>query len=249
MMDQRIVPERSSQGMHNKIPGFNSYREKTADTVQKAAESRRFLEAFALLGPRDWDYLVNLDGDMTFTPNYFEQCFEQFRKMHSLGIGGGTVYAKVGDRWRVEQAPIFHVRGAAKIYRRECWEALGGLWPGLGWDTVDEVKANQLGWKTQSFPSIPLLHHRFSGKMWGAWGFSVLDGEADYIVGYLPLFFCLKCVRHIFYSPFVIRSTGMVYGYLRGFARGTPRVRDPEMVAYLRRQQLRRLLGMSSIWR
>jgi len=208
-----------------------------------------FLEAYAQIGPRNWEYLVNLDGDITFAADYFEKCFDQFRKMPSLGIGGGTVCAKVGGHWQVEHAPAFHVRGAAKIYRRECWEALGGLWPGLGWDTIDEVKANQLGWKTQTFPGIQLLHHRLSGKMWGAWGFAVLDGEADYTVRYLPLFFCLKCIRHIFYSPFVIRSIGMVYGYLRGFVRGTPRVRDREMVKYLRRQQLRRLFGMSSIWR
>lgn len=208
-----------------------------------------FLEAYPLIRTHEWDYLVNLDGDMTFAPDYFEQCFEQFSKMPTLGIGGGTVYVKMGERWQPEQAPAFHVRGAAKIYRRECWEALGGLWRGLGWDTVDEVKANQFGWRTQSFPTVKLFHHRLSGKEWGEWGFSVMDGEADYIVGYLPLFFFLKCVRHIFHSPFLVRSIGMVYGYVRCMVRRTPRVTDREFLAYLRRQQLRRLLGMSSIWR
>ena len=215
----------------------------------KAGGVDAFLEAYSLIRTNDWEYLVNLDGDMTFAADYFEQCFDQFRKMPKLGIGGGTVYAEVSGRWQPEQAPAFHVRGATKIYRRQCWDAVGGLWKGLGWDTVDEVKANQLGWITQSFPNIKLFHHRVSGKMWGAWGFSLIEGEADYIVGYLPLFFGLKCVRHVFHSPFLVRSIGMMYGYLQCIFRRTPRVADHEFVAYLRGQQLRRLLGMSSIWK
>jgi glycosyltransferase involved in cell wall biosynthesis len=209
-----------------------------------------FLEVFPTICSRGWEYLVNLDSDLTFDADYFEQCFEQFRSTPKLGIGGGAVYAQIGGgHWQPEQAPAFHVRGAAKIYRRECWEAIGGLWPGLGWDTVDEVKANQLGWTTRTFPNIKLFHQRQSGSMWGAWGFAVMDGEADYVVGYLPLFFGLKCVRHLVKPPIFIRSMGMLYGYLRCLIRNTPRVSDPDFVRYLRTQQLRRLLGLSTIWR
>jgi hypothetical protein len=149
----------------------------------------------------------------------------------------------------MEKAPTFHVRGATKIYRRECWEKLGGLFCGLGWDTVDEVKANQLGWTTRTFPDLQLVHQRASGAVWGKWGSAVNDGEADYIVGYHPLFFCFKCGRHIFNSPYLIRSLGIAYGFLRGLVRGTPRIEDRALVAYLRNQQLRRLVGVSSIWK
>ena len=44
------------------------------------------------------------------------------------------------------------MRGATKIYKRDCWEAIGGLWVAPGWDTIDEVKANMLGW------TMPKLH-------------------------------------------------------------------------------------------
>ena len=169
--------------------------------------------------------------------------------MPSLGIGGGTIYHKAGKRLQLEKAPTFHVRGATKIYRRECWEKLGELWCGLGWDTLDEVKANHLGWKTQTFSDLQLIHHRVTGAVWGAWGNAVNDGEADYIVGYHPLFLCLKCARHIFNSPYVVRSLGIAYGFLRGIVRRSPRASDRELRAYLRVQQLRRLIGLSSIWK
>ena len=208
-----------------------------------------FLDAYPLLQSRDWEYLVNLDGDLTFAPDYFGRCFEYFHKTPQLGIGGGAIYAKMGERLQLEKAPSFHVRGATKIYRRECWEKLDGLLCGLGWDTVDEIKANQLGWITRTFPDLRLVHHRASGTVWGAWGNAVNDGEADYIVGYHPLFFCLKCARHVCNSPYVIRSLGIAYGFLRGIVRRTPQIGDRELRAYVRNQQLRRLMGVSSIWK
>jgi poly-beta-1,6-N-acetyl-D-glucosamine synthase len=208
-----------------------------------------FLHAYPLLQSHDWEYLVNLDSDLTFAPDYFERCFEYFHNTPNLGIAGGTIYAKVGDHLHLEKAPTFHVRGGTKIYQRACWDKLGGLFCGLGWDTVDEVKANQLGWTTRTFPDLRLVHQRPSGAVWGRWGHAVNDGEADYIVGYHPLFFCLKCARHIFNSPYLIRSFGIAYGFLRGMVRRTPRLGDRALVAYLRNQQLRRLVGVSSIWK
>jgi poly-beta-1,6-N-acetyl-D-glucosamine synthase len=207
-----------------------------------------FLDAYPLLRSRDWEFLVNLDGDLTFEPEYFQKCFAYFRDTPALGIGGGTVYNKVGESLQLEKAPAFHVRGATKIYRRACWESLGGLQRGLGWDTVDEIKANQLGWKTRTFPELQLVHHRLTGSGLGAWSNAVKDGEADYVVGYHPVFFWLKCARQAFVAPYVIRGLGIAYGFVRGIVRRTPRITDPKLRHYLRRQQLRHLVGVESIW-
>jgi len=207
-----------------------------------------FVDAYPSLQSQDWEFLVNLDGDLTFESNYFESCFQHFRHAPQLGIGGGTIYTREGERLREEKAPRFHVRGATKIYRRECWEDLGGLVCSLGWDTIDEIKANQLGWTTQSFPDVQLRHHRATGAAWGSLVNAVNDGEADYLVGYHPLFFWLKCIRHIFEPPYLLRSLGIAYGFLRCLVRRTPQITDGELKAYLRRQQVRRLLGKSSIW-
>ena len=208
-----------------------------------------FLYAYTMLSREDWEFLVNLDGDLTFPPDYFERCFEHFRSEPQLGICGGTIYDRVEKRLLLESSPTFHVRGGTKIYRRECWEKLGGLFPSLGWDTVDEIKANLLGWRTKTFPEPRLVQHRPSGTVWGTWGNAVNDGEADYIVGYHPLFFIIKCGRQVFNPPYVIRSLGIAYGFLRGIVGRTPHLGDQELRNYLRKQQLRRLFGMSSIWK
>jgi poly-beta-1,6-N-acetyl-D-glucosamine synthase len=210
---------------------------------------KAFLDAYSFLHSGDWLFLVNLDGDLTFASDYFERCFDRFRSMPCLGIAGGTIYDKVGDDLRLESSPVFHVRGGTKIYRRKCWDQLGDLWPDLAWDTIDELRANQLGWTTQTFSDLHLVHHRAAGSVWGRWGHAVNEGEADYIVGYHPLFFSVKCVRHLFNSPYLLRGLGIAYGFLQATVRHRPRMEDLQLRAYLRKQQLRRLVGLSSIWK
>jgi biofilm PGA synthesis N-glycosyltransferase PgaC len=208
-----------------------------------------FLCGFETLHRRDWEFVVNLDGDLTFNPDYFERCFEHFRQAPRLGIAGGTIYNKIGEELQLEKCPEFHVRGATKIYRRLCWESLGGMLPGLGWDTVDEIKANMRGWNTRSFPDLQLIHHRVTGTAEGAWGGAVKDGQADYIVGYHPIFFMVKCARRLFKPPFLLGALGLGYGFLRSFLRRAPRINDKEVIRYIQDQQLRRLFGRETIWR
>jgi glycosyltransferase involved in cell wall biosynthesis len=202
-----------------------------------------FLYGVELLETKDWEFLVNLDGDLTFSPQYFEKCFDQFRRNPALGIGGGTIYNKIGDGLYLEKCVDYHVRGATKIYRRRCWDSLGGMLRGLGWDTVDEIKAHMRGWSTFTFPDLHLIHHRATNAALGRWGGGVKNGHSDYIVGYHPLFFAAKCACRIFKPPFLIGALALAYGFLRSYLLSAPRVNDPEFIRYIREQQLRRLFG------
>jgi poly-beta-1,6-N-acetyl-D-glucosamine synthase len=208
-----------------------------------------FLDGLQLLQTKDWDFLINLDGDITFEENYFESCFDRFQANPRLGIAGGTIYNKIGNDLVLEKCAAFHVRGATKIYRRACWEAVGGLVRGLGWDTVDEVTANMKGWTTETFPDLHLTHHRVTGSSWGKWNGCVKDGKADYLVGYHPLFFAGKCAKRIFKPPFVMEALGLSYGFLRCYVDGTERVVGPDVMQFVRQQQVKRLLGQESIWK
>jgi len=211
------------------------------------------IEAFhygrQLLTTEDWQFLVNLDSDIELPPTYFHDCFEEFRKDPGLGIGGGTLYSVHSGTLREEANPLHHVRGATKIYRRSCWEQIGGLAVSPGWDTIDEVKANLLGWRTRSFPSIRGLHQRPTGGIDGAWSDNVKNGRADYVVGYHPAFMILKCIKRLLKRPYVIGSLGLLCGYVRAHVNGTPRFADEASVRYLRRQHLRRLFPLGGIWR
>ncbi len=208
-----------------------------------------FYAGYDLVAELDWDYLVKLDGDLTFDPDYFEQCFGKFAADPTLGIGGGTIYHRVKGKTQVEPNPRFHVRGATKIYRRACWTQIARLVRAPGWDTLDEVKANMLGWTTRSFEDVGVIHHRFTGAAAGAWRNSIKNGLGSYISGYHPLFMVLKSIRRVAEAPCLVVSAGLLYGFLLGYLRRLPRIDDEQLIVYLRHQQIRRLRLSSSIWR
>jgi glycosyltransferase involved in cell wall biosynthesis len=191
---------------------------------------------------QSWDFLVKLDGDVSFASDYFERCLQKFAANPKLGIGGGTVCNWRNGTLVPESSidPAFHVRGATKIYRRECWDQIGELIRAPGWDTLDELKANMLGWTTVTFPDIQIVHHKPAGSA---------DGLANYIVGYHPLFMLLKAARRSVHRPYALGALGLLTGFVTGYAKRVPQIPDKDLIRYLRRQQLRKLTFQSSLWR
>jgi glycosyltransferase involved in cell wall biosynthesis len=208
-----------------------------------------FYEGFHALRTRDWEFMSKLDGDLSFEADYFEGAFRKFHENPKLGIGGGTLYHFEAEEKVIEQNPTFHVRGGAKIFRRACWDQIGGLWVGPGSDTVDEVKANMLKWSTMSFPNLEMHHHRPTGASWGSWGSLVKDGTIDYVYGSHPLFFSAKLGVRIFRRPYFVGSAALFYGYVRAYIKRVPQVNDLALIRYVRSQQLARLLGRETIWK
>jgi poly-beta-1,6-N-acetyl-D-glucosamine synthase len=208
-----------------------------------------FYYGYEFLKPADWDFIVKLDGDLDLAPDYFENCLAEFTRDPKLGIGGGVVGHIEKGTFRIEDNPLFHVRGATKIYRRECWDMIGGLIKAPGWDTVDELKANMLGWVTRSFPNVTLVQRRPTGATNSVWGNWAKNGRANYISGYHPLFMFLKCVSRVGQKPFFITGAALLYGYLSGYFGRIPRIDDADLIKYVREQQLRRLTFRDSIWR
>jgi biofilm PGA synthesis N-glycosyltransferase PgaC len=208
-----------------------------------------FNDGYRQVNCTDWQYIVKLDGDLSFEPDYFAKCFNHFANEPRLGVGGGVMCYIENGKKSFEPNPAFHVRGATKIYKRECWDAIGGFWPAPGWDTMDEVKASMLGWTTRSFPELHLLHHRYTGAADGTWANLVKNGRANYVCGYHPVFMLLKCVRRLRFKPYIVGSAALMYGFLSGYTQRIPQVDEPETIKYLRKQQLARLTGRESIWR
>jgi glycosyltransferase involved in cell wall biosynthesis len=208
-----------------------------------------FYDGFAQIKSPAWDFLVKLDADLSFQADYFEQCFARFSRDSKLGIGGGGIYHEEGGGLKLEPNPMFHVRGATKIYKRECWGDIGELLRAPGWDTLDELKANMMGWSTRTFVELKLSHYRFTGAADGAWKDSLKNGRANYITGYHPLFMLLKCVRRLPKKPYVSGAIGLGWGYLSSYWKGTPQVEDRKLIQYTRSQQMKKLLLQESIWK
>jgi glycosyltransferase involved in cell wall biosynthesis len=208
-----------------------------------------FYDGYLSLETKQWSFVVKLDADLSFSSDYFEKCFAEFTWNPRLGIGGGRIFHMAKGRLELENGPAFHVRGATKIYRRQCWDQIGGLIHAPGWDTVDEVKARMLGWETMTFSHVQVLHHRFTGQDDGLWGAWIKAGRSDYICAYHPAFMLVKCLRRALQKPIVLGSFALAWGFLSGYLLRIPRIQDKGLVRYVRAQQIRKLFGRETIWK
>jgi biofilm PGA synthesis N-glycosyltransferase PgaC len=216
--------------------------------AREAKEIEAFCRGYERITAPDWQFLAKLDGDVGFEPDYFERCMAEFATDPSLGIGGGVICHSIGGKLQVESNPGFHVRGATKIYKRACWEEIAGVISGAGWDTIDEVKANMLGWRTRSFTHLKVMHYRFTGAANGAWQNAIKNGIWSYICGYHPLFMLFRCGKRLLGKPSLIGSAGLLWGFLLGYIQNVAQIDDKSVIRYLRQQQLRRLTFRTTIW-
>jgi glycosyltransferase involved in cell wall biosynthesis len=209
-----------------------------------------FYDGYSAIGVASWDFIVKLDADLSFAPEYFEKCLAYFEADPDLGVAGGTVCVFKDGKLKVDSAgdPPFHVRGATKIYRRACWEKINPLVKAPGWDTIDEVKANMLGWTTRTFRDLQLVQLKATGGAGGKWRNWFKNGRANYITGYHPAFMLAKCAKRAFQKPLFLVSLGLWAGFCSGYFKNIPQEMDRKVITYLRQQQIRRLLLRPSIY-
>ncbi len=196
------------------------------------------------------DYIVKLDGDLSFGANYFEEIFKRFENDPKLGIAGGWFSVQKGDKLYPEDHPVFHVGGKTKVYRWDCWQDIDGLVFKLGYDTIDEVKANMLGWKTKSFAEIKGIHHKKMGASHGLFKEPIYRAKVMYLVGYHPLYALAKSIKRMFSKPYIIGGIALFGSFIVCYTRKLERsISDKELLKYLRKQQVNKLLLRPTIWK
>src|SRR5260370_1336422 len=134
---------------------------------------------------------------IVITPALDELMLADFERDPRLGIVGPPLWEPAGGTWHEIAMPSFHTRGAAKMYSRDCFKAIGGLDAEIGWDPLDEARAMMLGFRTQSFRHIKALHHRPQGSASG-WKARIAAGESADKSGYSPLFVVERAPRQNF---------------------------------------------------
>ena len=184
--------------------------------------------------------IVKLDADTSFEPGYFSACSAEFAADPELGMASGTCHELEDGEWRERHVTGSTVWGASRCYRRECLADVLPLEQRMGWDGVDEFRANARGWKTRTFKDLPFHHHRREGERDGAKHLARLaQGRAARYIGYRFWYLALRALWHARKEP---AALAMIWGYLKAALKREPRLADPDARAYLRRQQSLRLL-------
>ena len=192
-------------------------------------------------------YLGFLDADILVPPDYYETMLERFRSDPRLGIVGGHLLDKIGGSLVDTRAGShdYHVPGGIQLFRPECYQQAGGYIPipGGGQDVVVETTAMMNGWTVRAFPSPDAIHLRPFGSG-SARGLSrhLAGGRKFYTIGYHPLYYAASAVRRVSEPPYLISAFAKMVGYLGALVMRKPRAVSPQVMKFLRRQQVRRLL-------
>lgn len=206
---------------------------------------RAFDHGLARVGQSPFAFVGNLDADIELPPDYYAQMLTHFRNDSRLGIAGGMVHSSIDGAYVAQNVAPDSVAGAVQLFRRECFESVGGYLPLRhgGIDAAAEIMARQKGWRVRTFADIAVYEHRRTGTASSdPLSARRREGARLYSLGYRSTFFIARCIRRSLEPPAIIGSLTALYGYMVSAARREPVVLPDDAIAYLRAEQRHKLL-------
>jgi poly-beta-1,6-N-acetyl-D-glucosamine synthase len=208
------------------------------------AKANALAAAYKIILPYQYDFIGNLDADVTFSLTYYEDLMHCFHFQRSLGIAGGMIYERQDGDFRPRLSnSVTSVAHAAQLVCRDCYEQISG-YIGLkygGEDWYAEIRARRKGWQVQSFPELKVMHHRKTGGEHSMLKPRFQEGRMDFSVGSHPLFELFKCARRIPERPFLLGAIARLFGFFGCYCDKSPRLVSPEVVAFLQHEQIGRI--------
>jgi glycosyltransferase involved in cell wall biosynthesis len=181
------------------------------------------------------DIVVKVDADTSFDPDYFRRLVERFEAEPDLGIAGGACYEIEGGEWVRQKVVKSHPRGASRAYRWALVDDVLALEPRMGWDGLDEVKAQMRGYRSATILELGFRHHRATGaREPNRMQHQQAQGHAAWYMGYRPGYLLLRTAYRSLRDP---SAVGMILGYAKAAAAREDRCADRDAVRHLRSQQ------------
>ena len=192
----------------------------------------------------DYAVIANLDADVLFDAEYFQFLINEFKKDQKLGVAG-TIFREEGyssetDSFEGEA----HVSGGCQMFRRECFEQIGGYKPnkagGIDWIAV--THARMVGWKTRAFREKAYFHHRRLGTAErGRLASSFSYGEKDYYLGGHPVWEFFRVAFRMTKPPYIVDGAALGCGYVWAAIRRVHRPVSNELMRFHRKEQMQKL--------
>jgi len=218
------MPERRERNFAGKVHAFNA--------------------GCACMKDLEYEMIGSLDGDISFDEGYFSFLLQMLAEDPELGLVGTPFKGSSSPTYDYRFVSIEHVSGACQLFRRECFEEIGGYVPvkGGGVDHIAVIAARMKGWKTRTFTEKVCLHHRRIGTAErGTLMARFRTGAQDYALGGHPIWELFRTAYQMTKRPFVVGGLVLGAGYVWAMVRREQKPISCEMVAFRRREQMRRL--------
>jgi biofilm PGA synthesis N-glycosyltransferase PgaC len=218
------LPERSQRNFAGKVAAFN--------------------EGYARVTGLPYDVIGNLDADVSFEEDYLAFLLSKFSENPGLGVAG-TPYREENAMHDERFKNPDHVSGACQMFRRECFEDIGGYRPvkSGGIDLIALLSAQAKGWQTRRFDEMSCLHHRNvgSGDISGVYRRLLNRGRKDYLLGSHPIFEMFRSALQMKNRPYIVGGVVMLAGYFWAMLRGLERTMPEDLIELRQNDQLQRL--------
>ena len=178
-----------------------------------------FDSGYETIDPRQFDYVCKLDLDLDLPAAYFEQLIARMEQNPRIGTCSGKPYMELDGKLISEKCGDENSVGMIKFYRTACFRQIGGFVREVMWDGIDCHRCRMHRWIAVSWddPQLRFTHLRPMGTS--------------------PAYMLASALFRMTRPPIVIGGIAMMWGYLRGWMRGSPQYADKEFRRFLRRYQ------------
>ncbi|MFA5849809.1 MAG: glycosyltransferase family A protein [Bacteroidales bacterium] len=201
---------------------------------------RAFNVGYQTIRDDDFDFIVKLDADLTLPNNYFEEVIKCFETNPKIGLCGGYCVLEENGNLIPESYTDDHVRGAFKAYRRECFNAMGGLKQIWSWDGIDESAIAFHGWELKVLP-LAVVHHRPTSKEYNMLKFCFKTGREMYKERIEPLSLLVISTVYFFRKPVILGSLLFFIGYFVSWTKREDKVIDKDLGDYIRKYRYKKI--------
>jgi hypothetical protein len=211
---------------------------------QFAAKARCLMAAYRTVQELQFDVIASLDADITFDSDYMAFLLDR--------LAGDPVLGVVGTRFIEDSRTLYayglmnekHVSGGCQVFRRACFDAIGGYlpMPGGGEDWAAVTTARMKGWRTQGYSEKLYIHHRTMGTGGGKiLAVQLRQGERDYLTGGHPLWQVFRSVFQMSRKPYFVGGSCLFLGFVWAFLRRKERPVPDKLIRFHRAEQMARL--------
>jgi len=219
------MPERGERHFAGKVHAFNAGYAKVRDL--------------------NYDIIGNLDADISFDNDYFEFLLTKVEQNPKLGVAGTPFIEDSATPYNYRFTSIEHVSGACQLFRRECFEAIGGYKPFRrgGIDLVAVITARMKGWQTRTFTEKTCFHHRKMGSAIQKDLVAIFrGGKGDYVMGVDPVWELFRTFYQMTRRPLVLGGLYRLAGFVWAMATRMEILVPDELAEFRKKEQRKRLL-------
>jgi len=217
------MPERAERHFAGKVHAFSAGYEQVKDL--------------------NFDIVGNIDADVSLEPDLFEFLIGRMAQNPHLGVAGAP-FREGNFQYDYRYANIENVWGGCQLFRRDCFDGIGGYMPLKGGciDHVAVVSARMHGWQTRTFTEKVVLHHRKMGTAQRGWLKARFNmGVKDHSVGNHPLWELARTIYQMKHRPYIVGGLVLGWGYAWSMLSRRTIAIPAKLIKFARREQLRRL--------